>query len=69
LDINNSFFKSALLGLKEVFGLPKYFFKFFGLKKAVLLGANLLYYYFKIIARQKTIRTIRKKAIDGNVGK
>ena len=69
LDINQSLYCSLYNGIKEVFGLPKYFFKFFGFKKTLHLLINLSVYYFELIRKAKSIKSIRKNAIDGNVGK
>lgn len=69
LDVNHSSSKSFLLGLKNVFGLPKYFLKFYGFKKTFNLQIKLLCYYCKNLLHLNSILTIRKNAAEGNNGK
>lgn len=61
LNINNSLFKGYLQGLKEVFGLPKYFLKTYGLGKSMNMFFRLLSYYMQWIGNNK-IRTARNNA-------
>lgn len=49
LNVNCSLVVSYLLGLKSVFGLPKYFSKTYGLLKMANLFFMLLFYYISLI--------------------
>jgi len=60
LNINNSFLKSSFVGLKSVFGLPKYFLKFYGWNKVLLLLLHLVGYFTILILHLKLILKIRK---------
>lgn len=62
LNINYSGFKAYSLALREVFGLPKYFLKFYGIRKAAVLLFKLSGYYLKLLVSVKTIITERNKA-------
>lgn len=68
LDINKSLIMSMLLGLKNIFGLPKYFLKFYGFKKTFSLFVKLFYYYVKNILDLNSILIIRKKSKEGKNG-
>lgn len=61
LNINHSFGKSYILGLKEVLGLPKYFTKFYGAGKAVTLLLKLSGYYVTQVFKAGQIVTARNK--------
>lgn len=68
INCNNSLFKSLILGLKSVFGLPKFHFKSLGFLKSIYLGYKLKRYYFSLLLDIKTIKVIRfnsKKGING----
>ena len=68
INCNNSFFTALLLGLKSVFGLPKFHFKSQGFLKSIYLFYKLNLYYFRLLLDIKTIKQIRfnsKKGING----
>lgn len=68
INCNNSLFKSLILGLKSVFGLPKFHFKSQGFLKSIYLLYKLKRYYFNLLLDIKTIKLIRfnsKKGING----
>ena len=68
INCNNSLFTALLLGLKSVFGLPKFHFKSQGLLKSIFLFYKLKRYYFRLLLDIKTIKLIRfnsKKGING----
>jgi GT2 family glycosyltransferase len=60
LNINNSLGKSYFLGLKSVFGLPKYFSKSYGFFKVANLFFKLLFYYIALIFSMSKIRNKRQ---------
>ncbi|RWX02261.1 glycosyltransferase family 2 protein [Flavobacterium cerinum] len=62
LNINAGLSKSYLQGLKEVFGLPKYFLKAYGLGKSVNMFFSLLGYYMRWVGDRNTIKTARNNA-------
>jgi len=62
LNINHSFAKSYLLGLKEVLGLPKYFSKFYSTGKAFSLFVNLAGYYTTQVFKMGQIIAARNNA-------
>ncbi len=68
LNINNSYLKSIVLGLKEVFGLPKYFLSRYGIKKAVFLFYKLFKYFFNQLFNWKAIWNSRAIAKVGKTG-
>lgn len=59
LDINSNLNKAAFLALKQVFGLPKYFIKYYSFTKIISLFFNLISYYFKLIFNLKKINKTR----------
>ena len=68
INCNNSLYTSLLLGLKSVFGLPKFHFKSQGLLKSIYLLYKLKLYFFRLLLDIKTIKQIRfnsKKGING----
>lgn len=66
LNINNASGKSYLLGLKEVFGLPKYFSGFYAPGKTVILFFRLLVYYIgKVFDLQSILKARQKSAAYG----
>ncbi len=68
INCNNSLFTSLILGLKSVFGLPKFHFKSQGLLKSIYLFYKLKRYFFSLLLDIKTIKLIRfnsKKGING----
>ena len=62
LNINHSLFQSYIQGLREVFGLPKYFMKFYGFGKSVSLFLKLSGYYVKMFFMIGKIKTARNNA-------
>lgn len=68
IDCNHSLFLASLLGLKSVFGLPKFHSKSEGLSKTFSLFGKLLFYYLGLLVDFQTIKHIRynsKKGING----
>ena len=68
INCNNSLFKSLLLGLKSIFGLPKFHFKSQGFLKSIYLFYKLKRYYFSLLLDIKMIKLIRfnsKTGING----
>ncbi len=68
LNINLSVFQAFCAAFKQVFGLPKYFHKFYGFPKSVLMFFNLLDYFLINIVHWSKINTIRKKSVKGKNG-
>lgn len=62
LNINHSLSVSYINGLKEVFGLPKYFMKFYGFGKSMDLFFKLLGYYIQMMFNTGKIKTARNNA-------
>lgn len=62
LNINRSLSGSYLIALKEVFGLPKYFSKYYGFGKSVNLFFKLLGYYITQIFKCAQIIKARNNA-------
>lgn len=63
LNINYSLSKSYLQGLKEVFGLPKYFMKSYGAGKSISIFFTLFTYYLQWLAGgMPKIKTARNSA-------
>jgi len=62
LDINNELTKSYLQGLKEAFGLPKYFMKSYGVGKSASMFFKLLRYYLQWIGGIGKIKAARNNA-------
>lgn len=69
LDVNLSLFKASIKAMKEVVGLPKYFFKRSGFRFSLKLLIQLKMYYLKTILNLGTIKTIRKNSKLGINGK
>ncbi len=65
INCNNSLFTSLFLGLKSVFGLPKFHFKSQGILKSIYLFYKLKLYYFRLLLDIKTIKQIRLNSIAG----
>jgi GT2 family glycosyltransferase len=68
INCNNSLFTALLLGLKSVFGLPKFHFKSQGFLKSIYLFYKLKLYFFSLLLDIKTIKQIRlnsKAGING----
>lgn len=68
INCNNSLFTALILGLKSVFGLPKFHFKSQGLLKSIYLLYKLQLYYFSLLLDIKMIKQIRfnsKTGING----
>ena len=60
LNINKTLSKSAFNGLKQVFGLPKYFSKHYNFKKIVNLFLSLSSYFIKLLFSLNKIQETRK---------
>ena len=68
INCNNSLFIALLLGLKSVFGLPKFHFKSQGFLKSIYLFYKLKLYFFSLLLDIKAIKQIRlnsKAGING----
>ena len=65
INCNNSLFTALLLGLKSVFGLPKFHFNSQGFLKSIYLLYKLKVYYFRLLLDIKTIKQIRLNSIAG----
>ncbi len=68
ININNSLITSILNGLKNIFGLPKFFFKNYGFAKTLQLFLNLSSYFFRTIFKWNSINTIRTTSKQGKNG-
>lgn len=68
INCNHSLFTSLFLGLKSVFGLPKFHFSKQGALKTHSLFLKLLFYYFNLLLNIKMIIQIRKNSIKGTNG-
>lgn len=62
LNINHTFFQSYIIGLREVFGLPKYFMKFYGAGKSINMVFKLLAYYIEWVFSAGKIKAARNNA-------
>lgn len=62
LNINYGLSISYVQGLKEVFGLPKYFLKSYGMGKSVSMFFTLLRYYLHWVGNMDKIKTARNSA-------
>lgn len=67
LNINHSIGTGFYYGLKAVFGMPKYFFQYYGIQKALLLFFDLWVYYFILIFKTKKIILIKKNHKQGKI--
>ena len=68
IDINNSIASSILKSFKQVFGLPKFFFKEYRIKKSLLFLHELLIYFFGTLINLNQIIAIRKTSKSGTNG-
>lgn len=68
INCNNSLFSAAILGLKSVFGLPKFHYKNQGLLKSIYLLYKLKLYYFSLLLNLKKIKQIRFQSKAGTNG-
>jgi GT2 family glycosyltransferase len=62
LNINQTFLQGYVNGLREVFGLPKYFIKFYGSAKSINMFFKLSAYYTELVFSAGKIKTIRNNA-------
>ncbi len=62
LDVNDSLLTSYFNGLKSVFGLPKYFGKFYPVSKILELFFGLMMYYWELVFSVVKISKARAKA-------
>ena len=65
LDINNNVVLSSAIALKNVFGLPRFFYKNYAISKILSLFIDLAKYYLKIMLNCKKIMNIRTQSIKG----
>jgi GT2 family glycosyltransferase len=63
IDPNYSITKAYVMALKEVLGLPKYFSKFYGMKKAAAMAGEFMSYYLKYVFNPGPILEARKRAL------
>lgn len=68
LNINQSLFNSYLYGFKEVVGLPKFFFRFYGFNKSVHILFSLFIYYMNLLFDINKISKTRKDSKAGKTG-
>ena len=68
ININLNFFGRYFIAFKQVFGLPKYFYKWYGLKKIFLLWSYLISFYLKNIFDGCSINKIIKISKAGQNG-
>ena len=68
ININNSIFVSIFNGFKNVFGLPKFFFKNYGFFKSAQLFLSLSIYFFGILIKYLKINAIRNVSKQGKNG-
>ncbi len=67
LNINHHFLKGLTLGLKAVFGMPKYFYHYYGFQKSALLFLNMGEYYFGLVLKSKKIFLIKNGHKQGKI--
>lgn len=65
LNINTNFIESSFIALRNVFGLPKFFFKNYPLSKIISLCTTLMLYFFKNLLNYKQITSIRNQSVKG----
>ena len=68
LDVNMNFIRGVFVASKNVFGLPKFFFRNYGLIKTIYLFGKLTCYFSKNLLHYNQLRSIRlqsKKGING----
>ena len=65
LDINNNIVLSGVVALKNVFGLPRFFYKNYSISKILSLFIKLLKYFIQIMLNCKKIKNIRTQSIKG----
>ena len=68
IDINIPLLSSILKSFKQVFGLPKFFFKEYRIKKSSLFFYELLIYFFGTLVNLSQIIAIRKTTKRGTNG-
>lgn len=62
LNINHTFLQGYANGLREVFGLPKYFMKFYGTGQSLSMFLKLLAYYIEVLFSAGKIKAARNNA-------
>ena len=68
IDINIPLLSSILKSFKQVFGLPKFFFKEYRIKKSSLFFYELIIYFFGTLVNLSQIIAIRKTTKRGTNG-
>ena len=68
INCNYSLITSVFIGLKSVFGLPKFHFYNQGVLKTISLFFKLLMYYFNLLLKIRMLLKIRKNSINGTNG-
>ena len=68
ININLSKSRTLIVGIMQVFGLPKFFYKYFGFLKSIIMMIELLIYFLLNILKYNKIKLIRQKSIEGKNG-
>lgn len=68
ININSPLLFNVLKSFKQVFGLPKFFFKEYKFKKSLLFFHELLIYFFGTLVNLNQIMAIRKTSKRGTNG-
>jgi GT2 family glycosyltransferase len=68
INCNQAWLYSWFLGLKLVFGLPKFYFKTQGRNQSIYLFYKLILYYFSLLLNSKKINQIRVQSKAGTNG-
>lgn len=68
LNINTSLLKSTTMALKNVFGLPKFFYKEYKVTQITRLCSRLLVFFVKTILHYNEIKNIRIQSKKGTNG-
>lgn len=68
ININHSFTSRIYIVLKSVFGLPKYFMKYYGFKKSMLLLLELFVYFVSNVINSDRLKKIIKISKAGKNG-
>ena len=68
ININFSIYRSFFIALKQVFGLPKYFYNFYKFREFLIMQCNLILYFIKSIFNFTQINNIRRQSVRGKNG-
>lgn len=61
LNINLKLNSVLFIGLKQVFGLPKYFYKYYNINKIIFIFISLKTYYIYLLFNLNKLQTLREK--------